>query len=111
MIVSFERRKHKRLPIWQPVHYTYYKNDTKCSHIAFTRDISKTGILLQTDVDIPFDVPIELFIRADKKNKIKVTGKIARMFVDKNGDFKAGILFDKTPKNYNLLIQDLETAI
>lgn len=107
MDFQIDRREYIRIPFWYPITYRL-KGHTETHH-AFTKNISKGGILIRTNQTLPVDSDIELEIFVPElKSNLTIQGKTTWFQeIEANRYYHIGIDFKNLSQKFQDSIQKL----
>jgi c-di-GMP-binding flagellar brake protein YcgR len=103
-----ERRKYPRVEISSPISYICKdsKGDIKEQNIGVVRNVSQSGIQIETIQEIQSEFVTLIFLRPDK-NQVIAEGKVVYCRRGNAGQFNIGIKFQETAERNIWLIRAL----
>jgi len=103
-----ERRKYPRVEIYSPISYICKdsKGDIKEQNIGIVRNVSQSGILIETVQEIQSEFVTLIFLGSDR-NQIEASGKVVYCRRGNSGQFSIGIKFQETAERNIWLIRAL----
>ena len=103
-----ERRKYSRVEIYSPISYICKdsKGDIKEQNIGVVRNVSQSGIQIETAQEIRSEFVTLIFLGSDK-NQVKAEGKVIYRRRGNSGQFIIGIKFKETAERNIWLIRAL----
>jgi c-di-GMP-binding flagellar brake protein YcgR len=103
-----ERRKYPRVEIYTPISYLCEdsKGDIKEQNIGVVRNVSQSGIQIETVQEIQSEFVTLIFLGSDR-NQIETKGKVVYCRRGNSGQFNIGIKFQETAERNIWLIRAL----
>ena len=103
-----ERRKYPRVEIYSPISYICKdsKGDIKEKNMGVVRNVSQSGIQIETGQEIQSEFVTLIFLGSDK-NQVKAEGKVIYRRRGNSGQFIIGIKFKETAERNIWLIRAL----
>ena len=103
-----ERRKYSRVEIYTPISYLCKnsKGDITEQNIGVVRNVSQTGILIETVQEIQSEFITLIFLGPDR-NQIEAKGKVVYCRRGNSGQFNIGIKFQEAAERNIGLIRAL----
>ena len=103
-----ERRKYPRVEIYSPISYICKdsKGDIKEQNMGVVRNVSQSGIQIETGQEIQSEFVTLIFLGSDK-NQVKAEGKVIYRRRGNSGQFIIGIKFKETAERNIWLIRAL----
>jgi len=103
-----DRRKYPRVEIYSPISYLCEdsKGDITEQNTGIVRNVSQTGIQIETFHEIQSDSVTLIFLGPDR-NQVKAKGKVVYCRRGDSGQFNIGIKFQETAERNIWLIRAL----
>lgn len=103
-----ERRKYPRVEIYSPISYICKdsKGHIKEQNIGIVRNVSQSGMQIETAQEIQSEFVVLIFLGSDK-NQVKAEGKVIYRRRGNSGQFIIGIKFKETSERNIWLIRAL----
>ena len=103
-----ERRKYPRVEIYSPISYLCNdsKGDITEQNMGIVRNVSQTGIQIETFQEIQSEFVTLIFLGSDR-NQVKAKGKVVYCRRGNSGQFNIGIKFQETAEGNIWLIRAL----
>ena len=103
-----ERRKYPRIEIYTPISYICKDSngDIKEQNIGVVRNVSQSGILIETVQEIQSEFVTLIFLGSDR-NQIGAKGKVVYCRRGNSGQFNIGIKFQEAAERNIGLIRAL----
>ena len=103
-----ERRKYPRVEIYSPISYLCKdsKGDITEQNMGIVRNVSQTGIQIETFQEIQSEFVTLIFLGSDR-NQVKAKGKVVYCRRGNSGQFNIGIKFQETAERNIWLIRAL----
>ena len=103
-----ERRKYPRIEIYSPISYICKdsKGNIKEQNIGIVRNVSQSGIQIETVQEIQSEFVTLIFLGSDT-NQVEVKGKIVYCKRGNSGQFNIGIKFQEPAERNIWLIRAL----
>jgi c-di-GMP-binding flagellar brake protein YcgR len=103
-----ERRKYPRVEIYSPISYICKdsKGDIKEQNIGIVRNVSQSGIQIETVQKIQSEFVTLIFLGSDR-NQIEAKGKVVYCRRGNSGQFNIGIKFQEAAERNIWLIRSL----
>jgi hypothetical protein len=103
-----ERRKNPRVEIYSPISYLCKdsKGDITEQNIGIVRNVSQSGIQIETFQEIQTEFVTLIFLGSDR-NQVQARGKVVYCRKSNSGQFNIGIKFQETAERNIGLIRAL----